>query len=131
MIAKKIIQKYNLKPSSYFEESPYKKEFQDSAMAKEINNIGFARNSAIKEKWASHIPDRWYGFDLGYPVPVVWYDAIDEFLDYAKEQCPDFEIYQIKLKMGGLRMYIGRVTEEIQSESLILASSLFDEFLIY
>ena len=55
-------------------------------------------------------------------VPRVWTDVLDEFLCWLETQCPDFEIHQIKMKLGGVRIYLGTKTdfvipdEKIRSE---------------
>jgi hypothetical protein len=72
-------------------------------------------------KWAYRVGKGWYGFDLG-DVPRVWGDVLDDFLSWLETQCPDFEIHQIKIKVGRLRVYIGTKTrlfipdEKIRSE---------------
>jgi hypothetical protein len=72
-------------------------------------------------KWAYRVGKRWYGFELGN-VPRVWTDVLHEFLTWLETQCPDFEIHQIKMKLGGLRFYVGTKTdflipyEKIRSE---------------
>jgi hypothetical protein len=72
-------------------------------------------------KWAYRVGRGWYGFDLG-DVPRVWGDVLDDFLSWLETQCPDFEIHQVKIKCGKLRVYIGTKTrlfirdEKIRSE---------------
>ena len=36
---------------------------------------------------------------------------LDEFLCWLEIQCPDFEIHQIKMKLGSLRIYLGTKTD--------------------
>jgi hypothetical protein len=55
--------------------------------------------------WAYRVRRDWYGFALGN-VPYVWKDILNDFLLWLQSQCPDFEILQAKVKMGGLRLYI-------------------------
>lgn len=57
-------------------------------------------------KWAYRVGKGWYGFNLGHVAPV-WTDILDEFLAWVESRCPDFEIHQIKMKLGSLRVYIG------------------------
>ena len=72
-------------------------------------------------KWAYRVGKGWYGFALGN-VPRVWTDMLNEFLCWLEIQCPDFEIHQIKMKLGGIRIYLGTKTdfiipdEQIRSE---------------
>jgi hypothetical protein len=126
MIAKSLILQYNLKENSYYAESPYtNRNDADDLVARE-------RTKQLQEKWKSHIPPRWYGFKgVGTPVPLYWFSVIDEFLDYVKSVCPDFEIHQIKLKFGGIRIYLDKITPEIAQDIKLLHNVLHDEYLIY
>jgi len=63
-------------------------------------------------KWAYRVGKGWNGFLLGN-VPPVWTDVLDEFLCWLEIQCPEFEIHQIKLKLGSLRFYVGTKTDLI------------------
>jgi len=118
---KELIKKYNLKKDSYFEE-------------KEVPSFSYENEkiSELQKKWKSHIPDGWYGFlGLGYNTPQVWFEAIDEFLEYVLVNNPNMEIYQVKVKFGGLRLYIGNVEEKFQKEAQELCDCFFDYKLIY
>jgi hypothetical protein len=72
-------------------------------------------------KWAYRVGKGWYGFALGN-VPRVWTDVLDEFLCWLETHRPDFEIHQIKMKLGSVRIYLGTKTdfvipdEKIRSE---------------
>jgi hypothetical protein len=61
-------------------------------------------------KWAYRVGKGWYGFNLGH-IPPVWTNMLDEFLCWLEIQCPDFEIHQIKMKLGGVRIYLGTKTD--------------------
>jgi len=61
-------------------------------------------------KWACRVGKGWYGFSLG-DVPRVWTDVLDQFLCWLEIQCPDFEIHQVKIKLGRLRFYLGTKTD--------------------
>ena len=80
-------------------------------------------------KWAYRVGKGWYGFALGN-VPRVWSDVLDEFLCWLEIQQPDFEIHQIKIKLGGLRFYVGTKNhllipdEKIRSEMFQLQKLL-------
>lgn len=65
---------------------------------------------ALFHKWAYRVGKGWYGFDLGQ-IPRVWVDMIGEFLTWLETQRPDFEIHQIKMKLGSLRFYVGTKTD--------------------
>lgn len=128
MKAKELIKKYNLKKDSYYldSENPYKERDEEE--------IAFQQEAVrkLQDKWVYHIPKGWYGFlGLGHPTPRIWYAVIDEFLDYVKEQCPEFEILQQKLKFGQYRSYLNKITKEIQSEIYELENVMFDHKLIY
>jgi hypothetical protein len=62
-------------------------------------------------KWAYRVGKGWYGFSLG-DVPRVWTDLLDEFLCWLEIQCPDFEIQQIKMKIGSVRVYVDPKTND-------------------
>ena len=62
-------------------------------------------------KWAYRVGKGWYGFNLG-DVPRVWTDVLDEFLCWLEIQCPDFEIQQIKMKIGSVRVYVDPKTND-------------------
>jgi hypothetical protein len=61
-------------------------------------------------KWSYRVGKGWYGFNLGH-IPPVWTNMLDEFLCWLEIQCPDFEIHQIKMKLGGVRIYLGTKTD--------------------
>jgi hypothetical protein len=87
-------------------------------------------------KWAYRVGKGWYGFNLG-DVPRVWTDMLDDFLSWLETQCPNFEIHQIKMKMGGLRFYIETnsknrvVNKMVRAEISALESLLRHKNLIY
>jgi hypothetical protein len=56
-------------------------------------------------KWAYRVGKGWHGFNLGH-IPPVWTNMLDDFLAWLETQCPDFEIHQIKSKLGSIRIYI-------------------------
>ena len=93
----------------------------------------------IPEKWREHVGKGWYGFDMGW-APDNWFKIIDEFLDQIKQVDPDFQIHQIKIKFGGIRIYLGfsgKITEDksiysyVNQQVSILEHELFHESLIY
>ena len=61
-------------------------------------------------KWAYRVGKGWYGFNLGH-IPRVWTEMLDEFLCWLEKQRPDFEIHQIKIKMGSVRIHLGTRTD--------------------
>lgn len=127
MNADELIQKYNLKADSY--------ELTKFSPTGELNEdvffkASYAQNYLLR-KWRDKIPDGWYGFDFGCNTPQVWYAVIEEFLQHVREKCPDFEIHQIKTKWGGIRIYLDKINDEIESEISKLESVLHDKKLIY
>jgi hypothetical protein len=56
-------------------------------------------------KWAYRVGKGWYGFNLGH-IPPVWTDMLHDFLTQLESQCPDFQIQQIKMKLGSIRIYV-------------------------
>lgn len=71
-------------------------------------------------KWAYRVGKGWYGFNLGHVSPV-WTDMLDEFLSWLETQCPDFEIHQIKMKLGSVRIYLGTKTDFVIRDEKIRA----------
>lgn len=120
-----LIEKYNLKENSYYTESPYlnRNEEDDKLSAK--------KEAELLVKWKDHIPKGWYGFSFGTPTPHMWFDVIDEFLEYVKSQQSDFQILQIKIKFSGVRIYLNNISEDIQEQISKLEEVLSDKFLIY
>ncbi len=122
--AEELIKKYNLVPNTYLKESPYNK------LSPFVEGITRSQDEWLLEKWDKYIPTGWYGFSLD-PFPDICADAIDEFLEYVEKECRNFEILQIKLKFGGLRMYMGNINENIQKQCDLLMSVMKDERLFY
>jgi len=127
---KKILKKYDAFKRNYWYpdiENPYKTELKASTDLE----------SNLQEKWESHIGDMWYGFSIGRPCPDVWFNIIDEFLEYIKTISPKFEIHQIKMKLGGIRFYVEVNLEDEELKEFVnyqideLEYQLFDEKLIY
>lgn len=126
MIAQQLIKKYNLAADSYYSESPYNKK-----SLLEISSEGITVEANLYEKWKPNIPDGWYGLSVGWPVPLVWYSVIGEFLDYVKLEKPDFQLLQIKIKYGGIRIHLDNVPLSIYKEADELEVVLYDKFLIW
>ncbi len=96
--------------------------------------VGPQNNADISflKKWGRRVGEGWYGFDLGN-IPDVWQDVLDDFLVWLESRCPDFEIRQIKMKLGGLRFYIktntkdAAINEKVRSEIYWLEKLLCHE----
>jgi hypothetical protein len=116
--AQQIIQKFDLHPNGY--------EFPTTT----IGDHDYVEK--LHQKHHTHIGEGWSGFaDLPNGIPLIWIEAIDQFLQYVKDDYPDFQIQQIKLKYGGVRMYIDGVPDYIQDEVQELVATLHDDQLIY
>lgn len=93
----------------------------------------------VIDKWRSKFSKGWYGFDMGW-APDNWFKIIDEFLEQIKQVDPDFQIHQIKIKFGGMRIYLSfseKITEDksiysyVNQQISILEHELFHESLIF
>jgi hypothetical protein len=127
--AEELIEKYNLKPDSYYHGNfnPYLVEYKNS-----IKHLCNSKTDELQNKFKHRIPKGWYGFKgLGCPTPLEWFKVLNQFLEYVEEQCPDFEIYQIKVKFGGIRIYLGNISEEIQQDISKLTGVMIDAKLVY
>ena len=131
--AEELIEKYKLVPDHYYDLPAYPIDFSPYKEIREDDNYeGLLRLKKLKERFGKRVPPRWYGFDgLGIPTPIIWYDVLAEFLEYVEQQCPDFEIYQIKIKFGGIRIYLGNITNDVQQEIFELTSAMVDAKLVY
>ena len=98
--------------------------------------------SKLKKKYKSYIPKGWYGFSFGEPTPPDWFKIIDKFLQYLiklekEKKISNFEIYQIKMKYGGLRFYCNWSCEDEEFNEYLrlqvdkLENHLRDKKLIY
>lgn len=101
--------------------------------------VNIELESSIINKWKDHVCEGWYGIAIGH-CPIGWYYIIDEFLDQIDKVDPKFEIHQIKLKLGGIRIYLSfsdevnknyGVISHINQQTAILEHELFHESLIF
>ena len=84
------------------------------------------------QKYRSHIPDGWYGFDVGTPIVPEWMEILDEVVELCTMVDPTFEIHQIKLKFGGIRFYVSsEIIEDINEVESLIDTTLYDRALIY
>lgn len=115
---KKLIQELDLRPNSYYSEG----------------NVEFPRLSErdkIAEKWKSYVVEGYYGFEVE-SFCWSWIKAIDLFLEEVRRLDEEFFIYQIKVKFGGARIYIGSCKiENLQDSIDLMEGVLFDEKFIY
>lgn len=126
-IIEQLKEKYNLAPNSYYTSSPYGK---DDKLARENHTNNYYQ--PFYDKWIKYTAENHYGpGGLGYPLPEVFYAALNEFLEYVLKECPDFKICQIKLKFGSVRAYLDGVSEKVKDECWELEKLLSDKHLIY
>ena len=86
----------------------------------------------LSKKYIDNIPNGWYGFSLGRPIPKEWVDILNETLTLCIENDPELEIHQIKIKFGGIRFYVeSNVIEDIFDIENYLENLLRDKALIY
>lgn len=123
-----LIDKYHLQRNSYYPEDflPYRDT------SPEDQKIMRERTRQLQQKYAAYIPKGWYGFlGLGAPTAITWFDVIEEYIDHLLQSSPDLEILQVKVKFGGIRMYLGKITKEQQEELSTLTNLLHDDKLIF
>ena len=124
----KILNKYKASRDYYYPNTP-KADYGDVSKLRELEN-------KLLDKWKEHIPPRWYGFSLA-PCPESWFYIVDEFLDYLVTLDPNLEVQQVKLKFGGIRMYLNLKIEDEETLEFArlqidkLEWTLFDTKLIY
>jgi hypothetical protein len=85
---------------------------------KRFDHYYYTSDILLFYKWAYRVGKGWYGFALGN-VPRVWTDVLDEFLCWLETQRQDFEIHQIKMKLGGVRIYLGTKTDFVIPDETI------------
>ena len=132
--AQELIGAFNLSPNSYYPEDVNPYDFRtgkSTDMDKTLEEQEKLYKEA-REKWKAHVPEGWYGWGgLGNPTPSKWYTVLDQFLEYVKEIDPDFKILNIKIKFGGLRLYLNSKNEEVYEMCRELEAVMTDKKLIY
>lgn len=85
----------------------------------------------LSEKW-DYIRAKggWYGISLG-SVPASWIIILDEFLSWGLEKCPELRIQQIKIKFGGMRIYLEGLNNEVYDMKTKLEEVFYDKRLVY
>lgn len=124
-MVKEIIEKRKLAKNSYYSS-------RENVAKESDKEIEEALTLFLQEKWARYIKKGWYGFmGLGSPTPLSWMYAIDDFLKYAQEKCPDFKILQVKVKRGAAVLYLEGLSKDVERELEELCYEMSDENLIY
>ena len=107
----------------------------DKRIQEDIKNLPWIQIINMRNiinKWEDHFQEGCHvGWSLPSYVPFIWWNIIDLYLESVKDRCPEFKILQIKLKFGGLRLYLKNIPVEFQQEVGKLEQKLFYENLIY
>ena len=120
-----LTQKYDLAPNSYLKESVWAAKFKDSDFPESA-----AEHKRIQEKWAAKVgAGGWYGIEMTDRMPVVFYKAMDEFLEWALERNPNLEIHQIAQKFTWIKIYLGNVDKETFDACWQLTALLTDKYI--
>lgn len=84
----------------------------------------------LEQKWSHKVAPNWYGFAVE-GIPDDWAVKIDDYLTWLEKVRPQFEIHQIKVKFGGLRVYVDLKLEELIDDSILkeerIRSKVVDE----
>lgn len=134
---KEFVAEYNLSVNSYYQEN----EDPHAKRAKEVEDIidewpekGYPpaevfipiEYKSLLYKWESFVERGYNGILMHPPCPKIWYEITDKFLDYVKEECPNFRIGQISVINGSLQFYLIHVNKEISKEAKELSKVLSD-----
>jgi hypothetical protein len=115
-------------PEQYNNVYQYLKDFPEEEKRFRSEYDDWGLNKEFKE----HIPKGWYGFNVGEPIIPVWMEIIREIILICIEADPNFEINQIKMKLGGIRFYCNSdIIEDLYDVEILIMRKLFDNALIY
>lgn len=83
----------------------------------------------FKEKWGDRTVEGYWTFDLAC-LPELWYTVIGEAFEIISLDSPNFKIFQVKLKYGGIRIYLEDVSDDTlysldELEKVLYESSLY------
>ena len=127
---KKILDKYNLKlelPEGY--RNVYE---LDEDEREKLGLYPEKRDAYFLDKYRKYIPIGWYGFAIGSPTPTPWMEALDEILKLLVKKDPEFKIYQIKMKFGGIRFYTGSdVIDDLGDIESLIENKMYSSKLVY
>ena len=140
-ITRQIIQKHKLNDKLAFNPFKERRKSKNGGCGWEGDAvIGFnsfpefqgshEKATTLQVRYFNRVPDGWYGFDCSC-WPINWLNALEEFLAELEKDSPDFEIHQIKLKLGGARIYLGNLSTEAWEAINDLEKIMCDENLIY
>lgn len=125
---RQIIQKHKLEEKLDF--NPFKDRGQNYFSNHEKFKDSYEKTTNLMIKYDSRIPDGWYGFDTSC-WPINWLNALEEFLAELEKDSPDFEIHQIKLKIGSGRIYLGNLSAEAWKAVNELENAMQDDNLYW
>lgn len=108
----KIIKKYKLAPNSYT-----------------LNDVK-SDYGLFEDTWNNHCDGNYWNWELS-GLPETWINALQEILEIVKQHNPRFIIYQVKLKYGGIRIYLGNINGATEKAIQDVTELLFDEKLIW
>lgn len=131
---RQIIQKHKLNEKLTFNPFKLRRESTGDAVIG-VNSFlqfqgSYEKETTLQIRYFNRVPDGWYGFDVSC-FPTNWLNALEEFLAALEIDSPDFEIYQIKLKYGMARIYLGNESIDAQKAIDLLEDTMQDENLIY
>lgn len=132
-----ILDKYNCKIDSYYEENS--KPYEESARERlrlmsqwaQKGEVPFYASEPyeyrlLKNKWNNYVNRNDIGISLAQPAPILWYTVLDNLFEELKLECPNFLINKCYIKYGGLRLELDNITKEIQDQLILLHENLFD-----
>jgi len=83
----------------------------------------------FRENWGDRTVEGYWTFDLAC-LPELWYKVIDEAFEILNLNSPEFKILQVKLKYGGIRIYLEDISDDAlysveELEKVLYESSLY------
>ena len=127
---KEIIAKHNLAEKLTFNPFKVRREKDIGFACHEEFKGAYEKVTELWEKYGNRVGENWYGSDVDQ-WPINWLNALDEFLAELEKDSPDFEIHQIKLKVGTARIHIDNVSKEAYDSIDLLEEVMQDNNLIY
>ncbi len=138
---KEIIKRHNLTEKLTFNPFKVRRESKSGGCGWEGDAVigfnsflqfqgSYEKETELQIRYFNRVPDGWYGFDVSC-WPINWLNALEEFLTELEKDSPDFEIHQIKLKLGGARIYLANLSERAYAAINLLEEAMYDENLIY
>lgn len=138
---KEIIKKHNLTEKLTFNPFKVRRESKSGGCGWEGDAVigfnsflqfqgSYEKETELQMRYFNRVPDGYYGFDVAC-MPLNWLEALDEFLLELEKESPNFKIFNLKLKLGGLRFYADNVSENAKRCIALLEKVMCDKNLIY